>query len=652
MATRLELGKHAKWHRVHKGFTQEDVAKACKVATNRSAVSHLEMGIRIPKPDVLEEICRVLELPEQYWKPFTNSLSLQRFEFEEILSELVGNPNIGLSQHEHTTIEAAEGTLSTILEKTSSEVQAFDQFNSLLVYYGCKQCSRDFFNYYLGIDAFSSLEGLREAVSRFQIDAIRLYSSFSEAYVDLNTEGALDDILMPLKKKGDLSEYTNRQEMDWIDLIPEESLADLGYISAKQVRQEAAEREYLSKELTELAQMLKAEPMISVLPKYGVRKRRKIDALVRKHSSDFKHGIFSPLFSIDSDMVLREAEKVAPKSDADIARMEKTQSRALKNLAKYLTSDYMDVYVATSMRSQSDFVSVNRFVEGLFADRNVKPWKLRYFNPTQSWIDDRIAKGLVEALMLKRCSLAIYMAQEADTFGKDSEASVALGQGKPVIVYVPKLTIPELKLDVEAYGKMARNDLLTEARVFDSSDEVIDDSWDEESLLGFIVTNHISRISSQDLVTAIRRHWADFDLYSAAERIRTDDEKARYRELLDSIVGNNEVDLNAVGEMREHLIDILVSKAIRFERRANLFRAVHPLALQIILSSGVLNGILVVRSIRQCAEVLKGIVKNDLSMDLKKDEKNYMLIERKTESVVRVISRFTLLKSAFGMGVS
>ena len=63
---------------------------------------------------------------------------------------------------------------------------------------------------------------------------------------------------------------------------------------------------------------------------------------------------------------------------------------------------------------------------------------LRYFNPTQSWIDDRIAKGLVEALMLRRATVTIYMAQKTDTFGKDSEASVALGQGRPVIVYVPK----------------------------------------------------------------------------------------------------------------------------------------------------------------------------------------------------------------------
>jgi len=105
-------------------------------------------------------------------------------------------------------------------------------------------------------------------------------------------------------------------------------------------------------------------------------------------------------------------------------------SRAEQNLANYLSADYLDVYVATSMRTDADFISVNRFVRSLFSHDLIRPLKLRYFNPTQSWIDDRVAKGPVEALMLRRASMTIYMAQKDDTFGKDSEASVALGQGK------------------------------------------------------------------------------------------------------------------------------------------------------------------------------------------------------------------------------
>ena len=87
--------------------------------------------------------------------------------------------------------------------------------------------------------------------------------------------------------------------------------------------------------------------------------------------------------------------------------------------------------------------------------------------------------------------------------------------------------------------------------------------------------------------------------------------------------------------------------AIRFESRPKVFREIHPLALQVILSSGVLNGILVVRSVNQCAEILHFLVENRLNLELHKDEFNYRLIERTTESTVRVISRHRLLRNAF-----
>jgi hypothetical protein len=46
------------------------------------------------------------------------------------------------------------------------------------------------------------------------------------------------------------------------------------------------------------------------------------------------------------------------------------------------------------------------------------------------------------------------------------------------------------------------------------------------------------------------------------------------------------------------------------------------LALQVILSTGVLNGIVVVRSVDQCAVILSALLRNALELDLKKDEQN------------------------------
>jgi hypothetical protein len=42
--------------------------------------------------------------------------------------------------------------------------------------------------------------------------------------------------------------------------------------------------------------------------------------------------------------------------------------------------------------------------------------------------------------MLRRASCTIYLAQESDTLGKDSELASTLAQGKPVVAYIPDVT--------------------------------------------------------------------------------------------------------------------------------------------------------------------------------------------------------------------
>jgi hypothetical protein len=74
---------------------------------------------------------------------------------------------------------------------------------------------------------------------------------------------------------------------------------------------------------------------------------------------------------------------------------------------------------------------------------------------------------------------------------------------------------------------------------------------------------------------------------------------------------------------------------------------VHPLALQVILSSGVLNGILVSRSVDSCADLIRSLIRNSLELELVVDDLNYRLVEKSTGSTVRVISQHQLLKNAF-----
>ncbi len=95
------------------------------------------------------------------------------------------------------------------------------------------------------------------------------------------------------------------------------------------------------------------------------------------------------------------------------------------------------------------------------------------------------------------------------------------------------------------------------------------------------------------------------------------------------------------------MIQQLVKVSLLFEKRAHTFKEVHPLALQVILSSGVLNGILVVRSAKACTRMIYELLTNTLNTELRVDEKNYRLIEKHSGSTLRVISRHRLLTNAF-----
>ena len=637
--SRQKLGELVKAMREQQGLSQEAFGKKI-VGANRSVIAHFEQGLRLPKPELLEKICTSLNIPKVYWEEFLDAEVQVRIDFEEQLEELCGR-KVSLAGHDPTCRTVADSAIKKLFEGTRSDAQLQDLFNSILVFYGVRPVSPDFFYRYLGANCFGSVNAFKEAVLKYQQDVVRLFSNFEDGYEELNSCRSLEGVLTPLNKR-EISSYSSRAEWKTPHEIEDERLPDLGYISAARVKQESDERNALRQFLLTLANNFKVDPG-SAIAKVPEKTKRKMDTLLRKFDTHFEHGLFSPLFAPDSDDIEREAARLAPKTDDEINRMEQTQRKAMENLAYYLSSDFIDVYVATSMRSDADFVSVNNFVKNLFLHEQIKPLKLRHFNPTQSWIDDRIAKGLVEALMLRRAAATIYMAQKSDTFGKDSEASVALGQGKPVIVYVPRLNFPDGSTDTETIFKKSRNeliDLLTPAERED-----IDDTVDEQAIFGKVLSSALSKLDETQIGQIAQQHWADFDLFEEQTRIPVQF-RTEYRRWLDAVIKTGSSDIS-IAALKSNIISIFVSNAITFERRAKLFREIHPLALQVILSSGVLNGILVVRTVEQCAEILSRLIKNDLQLGFTKDERNYRLIEKLTGSTIRVISRHRLLLNAF-----
>jgi DNA-binding XRE family transcriptional regulator len=624
------------------GITQEQLAASIDPPSSRTSISLLEQGLRLPSIATIAAICTYLRIPDPLWKASATENGRLRVVFESAMSELTGG-RVALRSIDPGTIEAVEQHISKLLSEPTTNRHLLDRLNTALVFYGIPFIASQFFERYLGVEAFRSEDRLFAAIARFQQDAIRLHPTLAEAYDIFNSVASLADHLRQLDPRP-LSSYWERSEWLAVQDIPKEHLSDLGYISATRVKSENADRQEIATSLKALAAEIRIDGRAALL-KLNERKKRRLDTLLRRLGSSLRHDISSPLFSLDPDALEREAALLAP-TTTDLERIAQTHSVAYRNLCQYLSADYLDVYVATSMRTDADYVSVHEFVRKIFQHPDIRPLKLRYFNPTQSGIGDRLAKGLVEALMLRRSNVTIYMAQKDDTFGKDSEASVALGQGKPVIVFVPKLSSERMELDSAKLWSMSKSELIAllqteDPETFDSEDQ---DSLDIEALASRLLSVRLSNAPTDVFIELIGSHWADFDLYGETDRI-SDDSRAEYRKFLDQCVRGQarEISPTIAAELRS----VFVATAARFEKRAKTFLLIHPLALQVITRSRILNGILVVRDVHTCAVLLRSVLANTLEFDLVISEHNYQLVERVTKSTVRVIPRHELLKAAF-----
>ena len=82
------------------------------------------------------------------------------------------------------------------------------------------------------------------------------------------------------------------------------------------------------------------------------------------------------------------------------ARLSRVRATARMNQDVYLTRDHMDVYFATSMRKAWEYQDLFDFISALMDRQEIADLDLRYFDPTQCYMKNRVDKGLVESLML------------------------------------------------------------------------------------------------------------------------------------------------------------------------------------------------------------------------------------------------------------
>lgn len=283
------------------------------------------------------------------------------------------------------------------------------------------------------------------------------------------------------------------------------------------------------------------------------------------------------------------------KAKSELEKVNQVCEIGIKNHRAYLTWDHMDVYVATSMRQNHQYYAVNKITREIFGTDKLRSLKLRWFDPTQAYCVSRLDKGLAEALMLKRASCTLYLVQEADSFGKDSELATTLAQGKVVVAYVPKL--------------ISQGEFISELK-----------------------TMHQMMFPEVDWLAVLR---SQLQLYDPGLAWK---DKV-IREWID---GNNELNIQ---DIETKLFE--TARAV-FDKRANLLLDQHPLGLQVDLETGVAHGVLVARTPEQCADLLHATITHQLEFEIKElKDKTLLLKEPITGSVARVVTGDDLLTNCF-----
>jgi hypothetical protein len=299
----------------------------------------------------------------------------------------------------------------------------------------------------------------------------------------------------------------------------------------------------------------------------------------------------------------------------ELARLE-TELNAVRaigtaNTTAYLAANHIDVYVATSMRERAEYEAAAKFLKDVRASRHLRPLKdVTFFDPTDSFASDRIDKGLVEALMLRRAGCTIYMVQETDTLGKDSELAATLALGKAVIAYVPAKVDTKIFSESQAHLYRRAAMLLPEGRFEPQEEQAVIEA------LG-----HMQRARS-----ALR-------LGGDANRTLT----AR----------------------QERAIAFLASATIAAEQkaldnRAKFLHSGHPLALQVAHRTGVANGVLVVRDPDACAKLVYQALTFGFEFEIRQSEvktdgrpSGTVLIERISACPFRVVTAHEVLTNSF-----
>jgi len=199
----------------------------------------------------------------------------------------------------------------------------------------------------------------------------------------------------------------------------------------------------------------------------------------------------------------------------------------------------------------------------------------------------------------------------------DSELAATLAQGKPVIAYVPRSVVVDRVNELLAEDPVTIQDRL---RFVIYTDEYFAASLSADDL-EFVQNFHELERFEQ------RRIWRSIPDNAAIMAFRQ----------------AHQVGLERLCQI------IAASEAGIYDKRAGTLTNSHPLAVQVNLDTGVANGVLVVRSIEDCARLLRRVLTNAMEFVLQEDNQAKMWYLRETISgcVFRVVSKDRKLTNCF-----
>jgi len=507
--------------------------------------------------------------------------------------------------------------LMKLIDKAITHIQkdnlGYEQFNEILLLLGEDRVERPFFEFFFLMSGDKKplkrigKEKIKKGIIKFRGYAMLLCGNFKYAFKIWSKLKTWQELLKELAPHCVLWEAEKRKAKRCkpaleTKAIPRNRTRFTGYLMKKELDHDLAT-------LAALGSQIYGDQFVKDL-NLDQAQRNLMNEIVAKS------GVNTKEWEGKIDLVSEQIRKLRDEFYA-------TRKVAKANTLTYLTWDYIDVYFATSMREAWEFFSTFDFI------KEVKPtlrkMGLRYFDPTQSFTEERLDKGLVEGLMLKRAKCTVYFVQEADTLGKDAELAATLAQGKPVIAYVPKFPHRVLIKRIQEYPLKY---LWKRTLVLKAEDVFIDNR--------FLVDVDNFGLGEEGLRTFENAFFPELErfLYHGRTFNFIESEEELFKEKFHNGY-KDACKLLALAENRY------------WERRAETLKRKHPLGLQVDLSSGVANGVLVVRSASDCIRLISQFFKGGLKFRIENKEYVRQLVENSTDSTFRVVTNNRCLTNAF-----